>query len=354
MKTISPGYDMVRPVGRTLIKDRRLWMAYSATGCAFEFHGKELQLILNGDDRCETEAGPNNSARMQIRINGNVVVDLMLKNRETTLSLLQENEPVKCLVEVMKVSETAMSTAALSAILTDDSAVVKPAVEKKRKIEFVGDSITCGYGVDDEVAEHNFKTETEDATKAYACLTAKALNAEHSLVSISGYGIISGYSGDGERRKEQLLPDYYEKLGFSYGSMMGDYPQNFKWDFQAWQPDLIVINLGTNDQSFTRAKTELCEEYCQAYQCFLGVVRKNNPDAEILCLLGMMGTALCPMVEKAVNIYSAQTGDGKVHFLPLEEQLRQDGWAADWHPSQITHVKNAEIVTAYIKKLMNW
>lgn len=49
-------------------------------------------------------------------------------------------------------------------------------------MEFIGDSITCGYGVDDPDKEHHFKTATEDVTKAYAYKTALALNADYSMV----------------------------------------------------------------------------------------------------------------------------------------------------------------------------
>ena len=53
--------------------------------------------------------------------------------------------------------------------------------EKPLKIEVIGDSITCGYGVDDEDENHQFTTATEDVTKAYAYKTAKALDAEYSI-----------------------------------------------------------------------------------------------------------------------------------------------------------------------------
>ena len=74
------------------------------------------------------------------------------------------------------------------------------------KIEFIGDSITAGYGVDDEVKEHGFSTATEDVTKTYAYKTAAALQADYSIVAYSGHGIISGYTGDGEKNTGLLIP----------------------------------------------------------------------------------------------------------------------------------------------------
>lgn len=77
-------------------------------------------------------------------------------------------------------------------------------------MEFIGDSITCGYGVDDEVAEHQFKTATEDVTRAYAYKTARMLNADYSMFSASGYGIITGYTEGDVKLEDQRLPQFYE------------------------------------------------------------------------------------------------------------------------------------------------
>lgn len=354
MRTYLPVSENIQIIGRAMPTENGLWMCYSATGAAFHFTGKQLIIHVQGDDRCEMENMDGNRTRLQIKINGDCVIDTMIMAKHNSFALLCSKKEVSVHVEILKASETAMSTCCLTGITTDDGARISPVLHKERLIEFAGDSITCGYGVDDEVAEHNFKTDTEDATKAYAYLTAQALNADHSLVSISGYGIISGYSGDGVRRADQILPDYYEKIGFSYGSLNGVYPQDVAWDFAKMQPDMVVINLGTNDQSFTGTKQELQEEYCREYQKFLGIVRKNNPKAEILCILGLMGETLCPMVEKAVEEYKKTSGDEHIHYAHFSEQLKEDGYAADWHPSQLTHRKAAEKLTGVIREIMHW
>ena len=71
---------------------------------------------------------------------------------------------------------------ALALVLTSVAALAE---WPERAIEFIGDSITCGYGVDDEVAEHHFATGTEDTTRAYALRTARKLGVDYSLVSLS-------------------------------------------------------------------------------------------------------------------------------------------------------------------------
>ena len=83
-------------------------------------------------------------------------------------------------------------------------------------------------------------------------------------------------------------------------------------------------------------------------------VRKNNPDARILCVLGIMGDALYPSVENAVSDYSAETGDTNISAFHLEPQKSEDGLVADYHPTEVTHTKAADALTAEIKRVMGW
>ena len=63
-------------------------------------------------------------------------------------------------------------------------------------IEFIGDSITCGYGIDTACEANTFSTTNENVNKAFSYLTAAALGADASFVSYSGHGLISGYTGN--------------------------------------------------------------------------------------------------------------------------------------------------------------
>lgn len=354
MKTVFPHFENVKPLGRAMLSEQGAWLCYSASGIAFYFRGKALQVTVHGDDRCEEKGMEGNYARVQVRMDGKTIADFLMDKKEKRRILLQSSEVEEHRFDILKVSESAMSTCAVAAIHMDDDGEIRPAENQQHLIEFAGDSITCGYGIDDETAQHNFRTDTEDATGGYAFLACQKLHADHSLVSLSGYGIISGYTDNGQRKPEQRLPLFYEKAGFCYGSFKGVFPQDVTWDFSKRQPELVVINLGTNDDSYTQDHQALQLEYCREYQAFIKTVRANNPKAKILCILGMMGERLNPLVEKAVAAYRAETGDENIDYAPFTEQLAQDGRAADWHPSRLTHEKNAEKLTAIIQKIMQW
>ncbi len=341
----------VRLIGRVMPLEDTVWMALSGTGIEFSVTGTFTKVTLAADDTWSDV--PENRARVAVYADGVRVADVMLDAPEITVTAFETDVEETHVVQVIKLSESAMSTCGISVIATDGE--ITPTENKSHLIEFIGDSITCGYGVDDEDRDHHFATGTEDVTKAYAYKTAEALSVDYSMVSFSGYGIISGYSGDGEKVANQLVPEYYEKFGFSYGTYKEEHkPQNTVWDFTKRQPDLVVINLGTNDMSYVLDQEDRREEYISGYVAFLKTVRKNNPTARLLCVLGIMGEALCPAVEDVVDRYKKETGDRKVSYMGFHEQLREDGLAADWHPTEITHTKAAQKLAEEIRHCMGW
>lgn len=342
----------VKIIGRTYYSNEVLWLALSGGGVEFSYYGRKAEITLIGDLIASTG---NNLARIGISVNGVLVIDDQIDQPLKTYTVCESDTAQEMTIKLVKLSEAAMSTVGIQEISVDCVDGIKPTPSKLHTIEFIGDSITCGYGVDDEVAEHSFSTATEDVTKAYAYLTAHQLNADYSMVSYSGYGIITGYTENNQKLMTHLLPDYYEKVGKSEGRFDNKLlPQEIAWDFNKFVPELIVLNLGTNDDSYTKDDVNKQAEYAREYVEFLKMVRRNNPDSMLLCTLGIMGDRLFPYVEQAVSRYSLETGDSNITTMKFEVQLEADGYAANFHPSQVTHRKAAEQLAAEIKGLLNW
>ena len=342
-----------KELGRTYYMEDKIYCALSGTGVEFTFTGTACSVTIAGDSSSTNPSAKDNQARVGIYVNGERVIDDMIDNAEETYEVFKSDSEETVDVKIVKLSESPHSTFAISDI-TVTGKDVRPAENKDRLIEFVGDSITCGYGVDDEVKEHNFSTTTEDVTKAYAYKTARLLDADYSMVSFSGYGIISGYSNGETKVSAQTVPQYYTKLGYSWTSNGMFSPAMLDWDFGKRQPDVIVINLGTNDDSYTKKIEERCLEYQEEYVNFLKTVRENNPDATIIGTLGVMGQNLCPYVEAAINQYSEETGDTNVAYMTFDQQDQKDGLAADWHPTEATHEKASGKLAEKIREVMGW
>lgn len=350
MTSVELKEENFKELGRTYYDEGKIFCALSGTGVGFSFTGTECSVTIQGDSASSNSGSEDAHARIGIYVNGERVIDDMIDHSTETYEVFKSESEETVEVKIVKLSEAPHSTYAISDISIKGKDL-KPLEDKEKLIEFVGDSITCGYGVDDEDKNHNFSTKTEDFTKAYAYKTAEKLDADYSMVSFSGYGIISGYS-DGENKVEQQqVPKYYTKLGYTWSSNPEFSPASIDWDFSKRQPDVIVINLGTNDDSYCKNIKERCEEYQNAYVDFLKVVRENNPNAVIIAALGVMGQGLCPYLEAAVNAYSEETGDKNVHYLKLDQQDQRDGLAADWHPTEKTHEKVSDKLVEEIKKV---
>lgn len=351
-KTFLAEPQYVKQMGRTYMSDKNvLWLIHSLSAVEFKFSGTKASVDLMCDSTAITGSN-NNKPRYAIYVNGERVVDGQLKKLYETIDIPLNNGDSTYTVWIVKLSEADQSTMGIQNINVTCRGNIEPTPAKDLKIEFIGDSITCGYGVDDEDENHSFSTQTEDASKAYAYKTAVLMNADYSLVSYSGHGIISGYSGDGNKVTEQLVPDYYTKLGKSYGTGGGIKINEIEWDFSKFVPDIVVINLGTNDASYTKNNKDKMNEYRDAYVDFLKLIREKNPDAYIVCTLGVMGTELCKSMHEAVEAFKSETGDTRVDYMDFAPQAASDGLAADWHPTERTHEKAAQKLAEKLQSII--
>ncbi len=339
--------DNVKLIGRHYLKDEGMWFGYTASGVEFNVEATVCVVNIKADN---TTTMKGHQARVAILVNGERVVDTLMDEAEKSFTVIEAEELTKAVVRVVKLSETSDSLIAIPSVETDGT--ISPTEAKKRKIEFIGDSITCGYGVDGTLSD-TYATDIEDGTKTYAYLAAALLDADYSMVSQSGYGVISGYTGNGNINPNQIIPKYYTTaFGQSIGKVNGKVQTKyFEWDFNAFVPDTVVINLGTNDASYCGSNQERRDEFAAGYVAFLKVVREKNPNAEIVCSLGIMGADLYTTIETAVATYTAETGDTNIRTFKFDMQNQAvDGIAVDWHPSAATHEKAAQKLAEALKK----
>ncbi len=349
MKNIELNERNLKLLGRTLPCENGLLMSLSGTGVEFDYTGCGLDITLKAGSASEIPDNDANYARIAVYVDDKRVIDMQLASPETVLHIAESDTVRTSRIRLIKLSEVAMSLAFITEIEIGEEESITPVPASDHKIEFIGDSITCGYGVDDEDPLHPFKTATEDVTRAYAYKTAMQLGADYSMFSASGYGIISGYTDDPAKRNEpELIPPYYESMGLSHDSLP-DIPdtQEIMWDFYRFIPDVIVINLGTNDDSFCQDDKDKQSEFIARYTDFLKVVRSHNMDAHIICILGLMGDRLYPCVCDAVSDYVDETGDMRISTVHLTEQDAEAGYVSDYHPLESAHTKAAgELIRA--------
>ena len=343
--TVEATEETVRLGGRTCAIDGVRWLAQSGSAIEFEVDATRVAIHLVGDEAVENEEDLR--PRFAVLLDGEVILDDTLSERARTIEVFAGGTSRRAVVELMQVSESNRGVVGVEDISIESSASrpIAPTPAKDLSIEFIGDSITCGYGVESLEATDTFKTTTENFMKSYAYLTAKALDADCSAVCYSGYGIVSGWTGDGERNANDLLPPVYEAVAQSFEQ---------PWDFSTHPRDVVVINLGTNDLSYTGMDESRVAEFSVGYEDFLAKVRERNPESYIVCTLGTMNSQeLYPAVEQAVERFKERTGDVRItSYLSDAMDVESDGVGARWHPSETTQQKSADALTSVIRGLL--
>lgn len=230
--------------------------------------------------------------------------------------------------------------------LDEGCKLLPPPALPERKIEFIGDSMTCGYGVETTDEKEGFSDETENHYYTYAALTARALKAQHVVVARSGIGIYRNYNGP-KTGNADCMPRVYDRTLFGN--------ENLKWDFAQYTPDVVCVNLGTNDVSTDPYDKTMLEN---AYRDFYYTLRANYPDAKIVFLSGcaLAGRRLehIQFAMDAVVRQARLKGDEKVFRFDMSSQDGKLGYGANWHPSLWQQEKMAGELTSYLRGLMKW
>jgi len=348
--------EFYRLSGRTTWQEGVLYLGYSAAFIEFSFRGTKVEAELV-TDRLDWEE--IHRAWVAVFVDGGETPALRfpLTKEKERFVLYESTEAKEVTLRIMKYSEAAFNALGIASLEVEGELLPPPAA-KQKKIEVIGDSITCGYGIEGIVDVDTFTTYQENPWNAYGCRVARALDAEFSLISWSGNGIISHWVPEDinePRNDEALMPELYYYEDYSADFRRGKARTEFiKRDFNVYQPQLIIINLGTNDGSYTRNIPARDRAFVNGYVKFLRQVREVNPDANILCTVGVMATAAKDLVGEAVARIN-DFGDKKVFFKEAFLQNGEvDGIGADWHPTESTQKNLAEYLVEFIweKNLM--
>ncbi len=353
--------------GRYLDHEGIRYFDYSASGFSFVMKGRRAEtVILSDSDSWNAE----NKAVLGIFVSegSDTSIEALpeeptkrvtLNECENHIVLFESDVEKTVCIRVMKFSEAAFAYAGLKSlelegVLVESGEItgaVKDSCSNKNqlKLEFIGDSITCGYGIEGVWEKDSFTTQQERPDKAYAFLVAKALGAQLQLCSWSGIGVISNYVDP----ETVMLPD-------THWLMQSNWPYTDKslslrlgiepevWDGARYEPDIVVIHLGTNDISWVRGIEDRRLSYVANLRHLIEAVHRRSPKAAICCCLGIMGQALNDSVAEALSLFKKDFPNVKAKFLAFKEQDEKDGIGADWHPSAITHKKAAAKLAAAI------
>jgi hypothetical protein len=285
----------------------------------------------------------------KVILDGEVLSDLNLGNRPDKEILLADNlTDTIHTVELFKRNEALVGEGLFIkfSIYGNPHSLFHPPPADLR-IEFIGNSITCGYGNLDSVKERGFSPATQDFWHSYSSIAGRNLHADVRGICWSGKGVYQNNTGD----KIMTLPLLWEKAVPTL---------SHAWNHKSWIPHAVIINLGTNDFAIHRPDSTALEK---SYAAFIQRILDEYGDIPIVLLDGPMLSDHWPLdtvtnkpvptlslVRQHLENLKRQFLDKgkKVHHLSLTPNSFERGYGADWHPNQLQHILNAREITDFL------
>jgi lysophospholipase L1-like esterase len=259
-------------------------------------------------------------------------------------------------LELYRRSEGAYGKTVFSGLLLDPGqSLLSPPPRPAHRLEIVGDSISAGYGNE---GMGGTTPATQNGYLAYGPQLARLLDAEWSIVAHSGQGMYRNLCEPVPPTKLHM-PD--EFLLTQHPAVPGP-----AWDFTAWQPDVLIVALGTND--FSDYPPGSCQPpdvsaFGATYTAFLRSARERYPAAEIFALGTFLATAdnAFGVCNRQICEVVAALGDAHAHCIDPATGadgmwlVGPDDYIGDWtHPTVLGHTKLAERLAPLIKAAMRW
>jgi hypothetical protein len=277
VKTIAFNHPNLYYEGRIINLPNAAEFSWSGNSVSINFKGTSMSAILEDKDTANY---------YNVIVDNRCVGKIHTSMQKQTYVLATGLLPGKHTVELFKRTEWDKGKTLFYGFETPANTTVLPWKNKKnRKIEFYGNSITCGCAMEDNSGKDSGAGYCENSYLTYAALTARHYNAYFSSISKSGIGIMVSWF-------PLIMPEMYDRLDAT--------DPDSKWDFKKYTPDIVVINLFQNDSWIVKkhdyptfisrfGTTEPTDSFRVAsYKNFVSSIRSKYPHASIICALGNM------------------------------------------------------------------
>jgi len=340
---LPPTDPRILILGRYDLRDpEHLRLAYPGTGIRFRFSGSSPAVQLSSDT-------DNNYV--------NVVVDGAppriehLAKGPQRLVLANDLDAGPHVAEVVKRTETWQGIITFSGVeLATDAALLAPPPLPRRKLMFIGDSVTCGSSIDRAPDCKAGMFAPSNGYDAYGMLLGRRLDAQVQLVCYGGRGVVRDYRG---YRDVLNAPEFFTS------AVPSDEPSaRADWPLDRYVPDAIVVSLGTNDFNLDKTDPVTGDEFVGKYVGFVRNIRKQYPRAIIFLTEGAIVnddpnsdrhplTTLRSYVRETVE----KLADPNVRWV---EAHHYPGDQCDTHPTRAEHVKIANDLEPVLRTALGW
>jgi hypothetical protein len=258
--TVAPDDARIAYMGRVELSDHAALMGFPGITIRFAYRGPAPSIRMTGDTP---------ECYFNLSCNGWEPVLIHLKQGENEIALPTGVAPkAGWTVELVRRTESWMGTASFDGVLLPSGCeLVQATPFPSRKLMFIGDSFTCGEYNERFAPENDSTPRSTNAARSYGMLLGKWLDAQVHLVSYGGRGITRNWDG---RTDVNVVPVFFPRtLPDTVGSV---------WDHARYQPDVVVINDGTDLDAGSQDEAK----FTDAYAAFVAQVRAAYPKAYLL------------------------------------------------------------------------
>ncbi|WP_169334804.1 SGNH/GDSL hydrolase family protein [Gilvimarinus chinensis] len=303
---------------------------------SFTWPGSAVEYRFRGSETAVTITVPERM-RFWVEVDDNKGRELWAEPSVQDYTLAQSLPNAEHKVRLTRLAESFSGVAKITGLPSTDGELLGAPAAPERQLLVIGDSITAGYGVEGDSKDCSYSQDTSTPLKAYAGLTASALNADIHTIAWSGIGVWRSYGEEtpksptiAERRKLTLADDF-------------DTP----WSSDSYRPDAVLINIGTND--FWQGSAP---GYPQAMATILSEVRSDYPGTPVYFIVSPMlgGEAREQQAEYLNELATAND----VAVLDTGRIKPEDGYGCDWHPNELTNQRMADKLVARLREDLGW
>lgn len=324
--------------GRIAYNDSTACLNWSGSSISMNFRGSEISAILKDADTANY---------YNVILDDVVISKIQLGTVKKNYVLASGLSKGKHKIQLFKRTEWGNGQTFFYGFEINEKAkILSKAKPKKRKLEFYGDSITCGYGIEDNSGNDSGTGHFKNNYLSYDAITARHFDAQLSVIAQSGIGITVSWF-------PSIMPEIYD--------LTDPHDKKTKWDFTTYTPDIVVINLFQNDSwlvnmpknaEFKRqfgSKKPNEDFIIKSYENFVKSIREKYPNTHIICALGNMdatkeGSKWPEYVTKAVE--NLQDKKIYTHFFKYKNTAG--------HPSVSEQAAMADSLITFISEKIKW
>lgn len=300
--SISNSNALLEYMGRIEKTDSLTNLFWSGSSVEIEFESSEISAIIDDE---------NGKNFFNIILDKDSIILLNLDKHKKTYLLASGLSKGRHTIKLFKRTEWTKGKTSFYGFKFNKKSKVYKIPAKKISIEFYGNSITSGHGVEDYSQNDYSDSIYTNNYNSYAAVVSRHYDANYSCISRSGIGISVSWD-------DLIMPEMYNRLNPNDG--------NSRWDFKKFTPDVVVVNLLQNDSwlvnkpNFEQFKKRFgivkpSEEFLiAAYSNFIKLLIAEYPNSRIICVLGNMditgeGSKWPGYVRKAIsNINNKNVG----------------------------------------------